>query len=345
MSNAVFEPQKPRAPLDCPVVVFVFNRPELTKDLIEQIGQVKPTKLYVISDGPRAGVQEDGRLVSETRNLFSTLDWHCELRTLFREQNFGCRRSISEGLDWVFSFEERAIILEDDCFPDLSFFEFADLMLSEHSTNREIGCICGSNLDGNLGFSSGNELRLSKFPAVWGWATWSRAWNQVETDLSKYSYRKICSLIAQNVQTTQARLYFFSKFVLIKRNALDTWDYQMTLKFWERQMKAIIPRPNMISNRGFGNSATNTIWSNVKYFNVSTSDAAGYLGENLSTLPPFEPRVDRETERQRLSISIFRFCVEVAFAFSPAWIRQAAVQLLRKVRKTPKSAPHKKGHE
>jgi hypothetical protein len=245
----------------------------------------------------------------------------------------------------VFSLEDRAIILEDDCFPDLNFFDFADLMLSNHSSNPEIGCVCGSNLDGNVGFDKGGELKLSKFPAVWGWATWRRAWNQVETNLSNYSFRQIWSLIAQNVQTTQSRLYFFSKFVLIKRNALDTWDYQMTLKFWERHMKAIIPRRNMISNRGFGDLATNTIWSNSKYFNVSTSDAPVHLGAYTSTLPPFEPTWDKQTERQRLSISIFRFCVEVAFAFSPAWIRQGAMWIFRKARRRSKSAPHKSGKE
>lgn len=343
MSNASFE--HPKAAFGCPIVIFVFNRPELTKDLIVQIGRLKPAKLYVVSDGPRSGVLDDKRLVSETRGVFANLEWQCDVKTLFRDHNFGCQRSISEGLDWVFSFEDRAIILEDDCFPDLSFFDFADLMLSDFSSNPEIGCVCGSNLDGSVGFDNEGELKLSKFPAVWGWATWSRAWNQVETDISTYSYRRIWSIICQNVQTTQSRLYFFSKFVLIKRNALDTWDYQMTLRFWERNMKAIIPRRNMISNRGFGDLATNTIWSNSKYFNISTSDAPIYLGSNSSTLPPYEPSWDRQTERQRLSISLSRFCVEVAFAWTPVWIRQGAMRILRKASRRPKSAPHKSGKE
>jgi len=42
----------------------------------------------------------------------------------FSEKNLGCKIRISSGLNWVFSKVDHAIILEDDCIPDPSFFSF-----------------------------------------------------------------------------------------------------------------------------------------------------------------------------------------------------------------------------
>ena len=42
-----------------PVVMMVFNRPENTKKVFEQVQKVKPKQLFVIADGPRKENKKD----------------------------------------------------------------------------------------------------------------------------------------------------------------------------------------------------------------------------------------------------------------------------------------------
>ena len=39
-------------------------------------------------------------------------------------KNLGCRNSVRKGIDWFFKYNYFGIILEDDCLPNKSFFEF-----------------------------------------------------------------------------------------------------------------------------------------------------------------------------------------------------------------------------
>ena len=39
--------------LGIPILLIVFNRPELTKKLIKSLRLLKPKKIYIVADGPR----------------------------------------------------------------------------------------------------------------------------------------------------------------------------------------------------------------------------------------------------------------------------------------------------
>ena len=104
-----------------PVVLLGFNRPELTKQVFEVIRGIKPEKLFLVMDGPRAGFSEDVRLVSETREVVADIDWPCEVVREYAPENLGLKRRITSGLDLVFDLCDRAIIVEDDCVADPSF--------------------------------------------------------------------------------------------------------------------------------------------------------------------------------------------------------------------------------
>ena len=60
----------------------------------------------------------------DARAVLRQIDWPCDVRINFADYNMGCRRRVSSGLHWVFTQVEEAIILEDDCLADESFFPF-----------------------------------------------------------------------------------------------------------------------------------------------------------------------------------------------------------------------------
>ena len=114
-----------------PVVLAIFNRPHLTSQVYERVRAARPPRLLVVADGPRPGQPEDVHLCAATREIVTSPDWPCDLLTDFADENLGCRRRMSSGLDWVFRECSEAIILEDDCLPHSSFFEFCSNMLRQ----------------------------------------------------------------------------------------------------------------------------------------------------------------------------------------------------------------------
>ncbi|PID60307.1 hypothetical protein CSB45_00540 [candidate division KSB3 bacterium] len=108
-----------------PVLFLIFNRPDVTAQVFAAIRQAQPSKLYVAADGARPENAGEVERVAQTRQVvLNSIDWPCELKTLFRETNLGCRMAVSSAIDWFFEHGEQGIILEDDCLPDQSFFGF-----------------------------------------------------------------------------------------------------------------------------------------------------------------------------------------------------------------------------
>lgn len=128
-----------------PVLFVVFSRPDTTARVFEAIRQARPPRLYVAADGPRASRPGEAQLCEETRRIASAVDWPCELKTLFRPENLGCKAAVSGAIDWFFDNEEQGVILEDDCLPDASFFEYCDALLEKHKDDLRVMCISGDN--------------------------------------------------------------------------------------------------------------------------------------------------------------------------------------------------------
>src|SRR5260370_10031212 len=113
-----------------PVALFVFNRPHLTARSYDLIRQAKPRRIFIVGDGPRVGHPDDLELCRATRRIVSSPDWKCDLQTNFAEENLGSGCRVSSGLAWVFSQCEEPIVLEDDCVPSRSFFNFCTTLLT-----------------------------------------------------------------------------------------------------------------------------------------------------------------------------------------------------------------------
>ena len=130
-----------------PIVVIIFNRPDKTKILYESLKYYKPSKLLIISDGPRNNFKNEKEKVVQSRKVFEKMDWECEVLFNISETNLGCRERIISGLNWVFNREEKAIILEDDCIPSEEFFTFMELMLRKYQANKKISSVMRKKID------------------------------------------------------------------------------------------------------------------------------------------------------------------------------------------------------
>ena len=63
-----------------PIIFIFFNRPDYTQIVFEQIKLAKPSKLFLISDGPRDDNNEDIILCAKSRKIVENIDWKCDVK-------------------------------------------------------------------------------------------------------------------------------------------------------------------------------------------------------------------------------------------------------------------------
>jgi hypothetical protein len=76
-----------------------------------EIRKARPSRLFLISDGPRLGNEYERDLCSESKNVVENIDWPCDVTRIYSEFNLGLRERILTGLDEVFKEVDSAIIL------------------------------------------------------------------------------------------------------------------------------------------------------------------------------------------------------------------------------------------
>ena len=242
------------------VLFIVFNRPDTTRQVFEAIRQAKPPRLYVVADGPREGKLGEFERVKEVRTIATAVDWPCEVKTLFRDKNLGCKKGVSSAITWFFEQEEQGIILEDDCLPSESFFYFCEYALKKFKKNPNIFGVGGTNL---IESTDNKNYILSLQGTIWGWATWANRWKHYKVDIED----DITDLISTNYPTCLTeKISFEITLNELKKKNLDTWDYQWLLTRIKHNGLIVMPAVNLIKNIGFGHkSATHTKSSNKKF--------------------------------------------------------------------------------
>lgn len=243
--------------LNTPVVLIVFNRPNTTLRVFEKIRQIQPKELFIIADGPRSGNESDLTKCSQVLDIVNNVDWDCKILTKIAKSNLGCGINVSSGISWVFEQVDKAIILEDDCVPDLSFFPFCEELLIKYNDHTNIMNICGSNIYYPSTRKNSNSYYFSGYFSTYGWATWKRAWNKFDfSPTTEFTCETIKNFFGKNNIASEYWLYIFHN--LRKNIRKSIWDCQWTLSCWSCSGISIKPYVNLVENIGFGADATHT---------------------------------------------------------------------------------------
>jgi hypothetical protein len=240
-----------------PVAFLVFNRPDCTRQVFEEIRRFKPTQLLIVADGPRPSVPTDVDRCEAVRKIVADIDWACEVQHNFAEHNLGCKVRVSSGLDWAFSVVEEAIILEDDCLPSEDFFRFCSELLPRYRTESKVMHISGDNFqDGRI--RGNGSYYFSRYTHVWGWASWRRAWQHYDVSMSSWPEARQRGWLRELGLDRVEREYWTGIFERAHAGGIDTWDYQWLYTCWRERGVAIQPNVNLVTNIGASPDATHT---------------------------------------------------------------------------------------
>lgn len=243
----------PKPTLTTPVLFLIFNRPDTTAIVFEAIRAARPPRLYVAADGARANRPAEAIKCRETRAIIEKVDWPCEVHTLFREENLGCKRAVSGAIRWFFDNEPEGIVLEDDCLPTTSFFRFCEEMLERYRDDQRIGQIAGTCFFEQQSFPNPTESYVfSRHGSIWGWASWRRAWNNYNVDLPDWQKMTEPRWLNSACPDRTERSAAIRTGTRLLRGDIDTWDYQWTYTKLYYSLLSIVPTRNMILNIGWG---------------------------------------------------------------------------------------------
>ncbi len=260
--------------LSVPVVFCTFNRYDVTMKVFLGIKSAKPNKLYLVSDGARDSKTGERAEVDRIRSeIERSIDWDCELIKLYADNNMGCAERISSALDIVFENEEMAIILEDDCYPAASFFEFCQTLLEKYKDDDRIMSIGGNTVIDYHPKDNTDYYYTTEF-SCWGWATWKRSWDLFDIDMKDFPV-KIKSqkrYLKSTIFDKRAYWNYMAQWrTLFKTSSKNSWAYVFFYESVINEKLNILPAQNLIRNLGFGKEATNTE-NNEDYY-------VSYLGE------------------------------------------------------------------
>ena len=254
-----------------PVLFLIFNRPDKTQRVFDQIKKYKPKRLFIAADGHRENKDGEKENCIKTRKIVQKVDWDCEIKTLFREKNLGCKLAVSSAIDWFFDYVNEGIILEDDCLPSQSFFSFCEELLIKFKNDEKVMQICGSNF--LYGWQrNDNSYYFSRYGPIWGWASWKRAWKHYDVDMKiwpEVKQKKVYLDLCENIREALFRINIYDR---VYSGDLDTWDFQWGFAKLMNSGLSVIPNRNLIENIGIGKNSTHTKQLDKVFANMAVSD-------------------------------------------------------------------------
>ena len=163
-----------------PILLFVYNRPSHTRQLIESLQANKEateSPLIIYSDAARDDAARAA--VEEVRQFIHSISGFGSVEIIERTENWGLAQNIIDGVSTQIERYGRVIVLEDDLLVAPYFLRFMNDALDLYEDEPRIGHIqaCDFTQDATL-----PDTFLIKWTGSWGWATWKRAWKHFNPD-------------------------------------------------------------------------------------------------------------------------------------------------------------------
>lgn len=243
--------------LQVPVVLFAFNRPALTELSLRRIIEANPRRIYFVQDGPRPGNLVDQSLVIQVRELLSTIPDNISVIQILAEENLGLRTRFLSALDQIFELENSAVIIEDDCLVELSFFSFAERCLEFYADHSSVGTVSAHR---PISIPGGSKVVFDEVTRIWGWATWADRWKAFRSsppvDIQDETVRRY---ILSRVRSRTWR--FMAQQIFTHQSASENWDVSLALYSLGADLLSVSPAKNAMRNLGSRNGTHPQEWA------------------------------------------------------------------------------------
>ena len=281
-----------------PVLILAFNRPDHVRKAMEAVRTYQPSRLYLACDGPRDSKEGEAALVLEVQQTMqSAVDWDCEVQTLFRQKNLGCGQAVYQAISWFFQHEDYGVIIEDDVLVGQDFFRLCEDLLPRYAGVPEIMAISAENHSGRQDIPH-SYVYTPRFNC-WGWASWRRAWNLMDMDMTHTKSVSPWFLTRRLGLFEGLMMYYYFMGDYYHFIPFDTWDLRWFLSILVRRGLVICPGVNLAVNIGMSGGAHYEEGDANPYAHLRIGSMSWPLVYNDQISPdPVQSRYDKADFRQ-----------------------------------------------
>jgi len=300
-----------------PVLILGFRRPDNILKIIEAIRPNRPRVIFFAVDGARKGRKDDLDLVIQTQLAIRSIDWSCDLKIRFRDENMGIRKAVPDALSWVLESNGEVIVIEDDAIPGPDLLVFIQSQLKLFRNDSNVAHVSGYNLVPPNEISSPRNLtRGSIYPESYLWGTWARAWNLYSDNIGDYK-----TVVRKMDLNKMEKVVWFLNFRMAHHDLIQTWAYRWMATMWRENMKCISPNVNLSTYVGSKDGTHTRRKSHVTELKISKID------EQLANL---SRGVDLAADKW-VSRKIFHASPHGVAAHAMAYAALGAIKLQRKI--------------
>ena len=235
------------------LLLVCYRRESAVKRIVETALSSGISRIYAVIDIGKRANSEDIEIQETMASIFSDFRNDCDVLEIYRRKaNVGCAVSVITGADWIFSKERYAAILEDDCIPDSSFFDFCNLTIPEIERDPNTLLACGSQfLPPELMTDSWYK---SNYALTWGWFTSRNKWSYQRNWFYETNFR----INREKYFSHYEYLYWSAGITRALRGIVDVWDTILVGNLFINNKFSILPSVSLVSNIGNDESATHT---------------------------------------------------------------------------------------
>jgi hypothetical protein len=249
-----------------PILLILYNRPDTTAEVLEALRPLRPTRLFVAADAPAR--PEDAARCTQALQIIERVDWDCTITLWAADHHMGLKRRVESALDMLFEQAEQAVILEDDCVPDVTFFAYCDDLLTRYADDPRVMGIAGSNFHFGS-YHPPASYHFSRYALIWGWATWRRAWRLNDPQMTAFPALRRTSWLTDQLRLGLVARYWEAQFARCYEEQ-HTWDYAWMFACWLHSGLFAVPAHNLVRNVGFRADAAHTKDASSRFANMPT---------------------------------------------------------------------------
>ncbi len=257
-----------------PIALFTYNRADHTQRAVESLlqnAEAKDSDLFIFSDGAKNEKAIKG--VEDNRKYIHTVTGFKTITIIEREKNWGLANSLIAGITDVITKYGRVIVVEDDLILSPYFLKFMNDGLEKYKDDDRVGTITG--------FVPPIEEKLPEtffltYFQCWGWATWKRAWDLLETDarplLKGLRFKRKKFDVGGGV-CNYGNLY------CQKVGLVDSWYLRYYASLFLKGKLSLYPGRSVAANDGLDGTGTHCGADLKCYFNAHNTQAPIVLRE------------------------------------------------------------------
>jgi hypothetical protein len=247
-----------------PIALFGYDRADHLEDTIFHLKAndlADKTVVYMFSDGARNAAAESG--VRAVRKLVKNTVGFKSVTLVEREENWGLRRSIIDGVAQISRKHGRVIVLEDDIVTNPCFLRYMNDALEFYKDYQTVGSISGylaPYVSRKIGLRP-DDTFFHYRTNCWGWATWHDRWVKIDWEATNWQFY---------LQSAEMREIFTrggGDFTVMLRDSMEgrnqSWMARWYYNCFLHGMLTLYPGRSLVDNIGFDGSGTHSCKANA----------------------------------------------------------------------------------